>query len=121
MGFTDVYFCPLLANDLAHLLILMLEKNLSGVYHVVSRECLSKYDFGLRVAQRFGLDASLITPASVEKGGLKAVRSPNLTLHTDKLAHALGIQTPDVNSGLERFHAQFQQGYAERIRRMATS
>ena len=50
MGFTDVYFCPLLANDLAAIFLKMLQRNLSGLYHVVSRECLSKYEFGVRLA-----------------------------------------------------------------------
>ena len=54
MGFTDVYFCPLLANDLALIFLQMLELGLSGLYHVVSSECLSKYAFGVRIARRFG-------------------------------------------------------------------
>jgi dTDP-4-dehydrorhamnose reductase len=118
-GFTDVFFCPLLANDLAHLLVKMLQLKLSGLYHVVSPECLSKYEFGLRVAGKFGLDASLITPTSVERGGLLAARSPNLTLRTDKLAHSLGEPLPTVSEGLERFYLQYLDGYPERIHRMA--
>jgi dTDP-4-dehydrorhamnose reductase len=118
-GFTDVYFCPLLVNDLASLLVNMLQARLSGLYHVVSPECLSKYEFGLRVANIFGLDASLINPTSVERGGLLAARSPNLTLRTDKLAHALGELLPTVSGGLERFYQQYLDGYPEQIRRMA--
>ncbi len=118
-GFTDVFFCPLLANDLAHLLVKMLKLNLSGLYHVVSPECLSKYEFGLRVAGKFGLDASLITPTTVERGGLLAARSPNLTLLTDKLAHSLREPLPTVSEGVERFYLQYLDGYPERIRRMA--
>ena len=56
MGFTDVIFCPLLVNDLAELLLEMLEKDLHGIYHVVSREHQSKYSFGVMLARRFGLD-----------------------------------------------------------------
>jgi dTDP-4-dehydrorhamnose reductase len=119
MGFTDVFFCPLLATDLAAILIKMLELELTGLYHVVSRECLSKHEFGIRVAHTFNLDASLITPVSVEQSGLVATRSPNLTLRTDKLAHALREQPPDVADGLERFHRQFMDGYPQRIQRMA--
>ena len=73
MGFTDVFFCPLLANDLADIFVQMLEMNLSGLYHVVSSESLSKYDFGVRLAQRFNLDSGLINPTSVAQSGLKAV------------------------------------------------
>jgi dTDP-4-dehydrorhamnose reductase len=120
MGFTDVFFCPLLANDLAQILIQMLEKRLSGLYHVVSRECISKYTFGVRLARRFGLDENLIRPASVNQAGLKAARSPLLTLQTGKLARALGAQPPDLSTGLERFYTLYQQGYPQKIKDLST-
>ncbi|MGW8250114.1 MAG: SDR family oxidoreductase [Anaerolineales bacterium] len=120
MGFTDVMFCPLLATDLAAILVKMLERELSGLYHVVSRECLSKYEFGLQVARKFDLDESLINPVSVVQSGLLAARSPKLTLRTDKLARDLGEPPPDVDAGLGRFYHQYLEGYPERIRRMAT-
>jgi dTDP-4-dehydrorhamnose reductase len=115
-GFTDVFFCPLLANDIAPILYRMLEKGLSGLYHVVSSECVSKYEFGVRIARRFGLDESLITPSSVTQAGLKAARSPNLTLRTDKLEAALGGPPPDLSTGIEGFYTLYQQGYPQRIR-----
>ncbi len=113
LGFTDVFFCPILANDIAPILIRMLEKKLSGLYHVVSRECTTKYEFGVRIARRFGLDESLITPSSVAEAGLKAVRSPKLTLRTDKLAAALGEPPPDLSTGIEGFYTLYQQGYPQ--------
>jgi dTDP-4-dehydrorhamnose reductase len=116
MGFTDVFFCPLLANDLGQILMHMLEKRLSGLYHVVSRECISKYTFGVRLARHFGLDENLIRPASVSEAGLKAARSPRLTLQTGKLAQALGVPPPDLSTGLERFYTLYQQGYPQRIK-----
>jgi len=115
-GFTDVFFCPLLANDIAPILLSMLEKGLSGLYHVVSSEWVSKYEFGVRIARRFGLDESLITPSSVTEAGLKAARSPNLTLRTAKLAAALGEPPPDLSTGIEGFYTLYQQGYPQRIR-----
>ena len=118
MGFTDIVFCPLLANHLAQILIKMLENDLSGLYHVVSRECLSKYTFGLRVADMFGLNSSLITPTSVQQSDLTATRSPNLSLRSDKLASALREQTPDVTSGLERFYELYLQGYSQMLKRL---
>jgi dTDP-4-dehydrorhamnose reductase len=111
MGFTDVFFCPLLANDLANILVRMLESNQSGLYHVVSSESLSKYDFGLRLAERFNLDGSLIIPSSVTQAGLKAARSLNLTLRSDKLVHALGEPIPNLSTGLDKFYTLYQQGY----------
>ncbi len=49
MGFTDVYFCPLLVNDLVDILMEMIKKDLSGIYHTLSSECLSKYEFGVEL------------------------------------------------------------------------
>lgn len=116
-GFTDVVFCPLEVNDLAEILLEMAQRGLSGLYHVVSSESLSKYDFGSRIARRFGFDEGLITPVSWQEGGLLAKRSPDLRLDTGKLRLALGRPLPDQAAGLERFYTLYQQGYPERIRR----
>ncbi|MBN1666785.1 MAG: SDR family oxidoreductase [Anaerolineales bacterium] len=119
MGFTDVYFCPLLANDLGRIFLAMLEKGLVGLYHVLSPQCISKYDFGVALAQQFGLDASLIQPTSVQQSGLKAARSPNLTLKIDKLMRDLGDSPPSIFTGLARLHTLYQQGYPQYLQRIA--
>lgn len=121
MGFTDVFFCPLLVNHLADIFITMLEKNLSGLYHVVSSESLSKYDFGVRLARRFNLDSSLINPTSVVQSGLKASRSPNLTLRSDKLACSLGEPLPTISTGLDRLFTLYQQGYPQMLRTLGAN
>ncbi len=121
MGFTDVFFCPLLANDLAAIFEQMLESKLGGLYHVVSSEHINKYEFGLRLAQRFGLDGSLIRPTSLTQAGLKAARSPNLTLRSDKLSQALGERLPGIDEGLDRFYALYQQGYPQMLYSLETS
>ena len=118
MGFTDVFFCPLLANHLAQIFIKMLDKKLSGLYHVVSSECLSKYEFGLRIAQRFNLDGNLIRPTSISQSGLRATRSPNLTLRCDKLSQALGETLPNQSTGLEELFTLYQQGYPQKLHEM---
>ena len=139
MGFTDVYFCPLLANDLARVLMKMVAMKLSGVYHVVSPAAASKYEFGVAIARRFGLDESLVTPTGVAASGLKAPRSPNLTLRTDKLRAALfhrvedtgdmnvaqpsyirGIkgELPSWQEGLVRFYELYQSGYPQMLKQL---
>jgi dTDP-4-dehydrorhamnose reductase len=121
MGFTDVCFCPLLANDLADIFVRMLALELHGVYHVVSSEALSKYDFGVRLAHRFDLDTNLISPTSVREAGLKARRSPNLSLRTDKLAEALGATLPRVSTGIIKLYTLYQQGYPQLLHKMKAS
>jgi dTDP-4-dehydrorhamnose reductase len=118
-GFTDVFFCPLLVNQLAHILLRMLEKNLSGLYHVVCSQSTSKYEFGMMLARKFGLDNSLITPSSINLARLKAARSPHLTLQVDKVNQALGESMPDLSSGLEHFYKLYQLNYPAYLRELA--
>ena len=74
----DVFFCPLEVNMLGDLLLEMTQRGLEGLYHVVSPECLSKYDFGRAVARAFGFDERLVLPTRVSESGLNAARSPDL-------------------------------------------
>lgn len=115
-GFTDVYFCPMFVGDLAETLLRMLDKGLSGLYHVVGSEALSKYEFGRRIAHQFRFDERLIRPISVEQSELIAKRSHNLRLSIHKLSTDLGMEIPAVSTGLEQFYAQARQDYPQKMR-----
>lgn len=116
IGFDDVSFCPMLVNHLGETLIKMLEANLHGLYHVVGAEAMTKYQFGVEIARKFGLDASLISPASVDQSALAARRSHNLHLSIHKLSTDLSSVLPNFSTGVEQFYSQFEQGYPQRIR-----
>ncbi len=118
-GFTDVFFCPLEVTVLAETLMRLVGAHCSGIYHVVSGECLSKYEFGCAVARRFGLDEGLIQPVSVHEGGLLAARSPDLRLRTDKLAGVLGSPAPDQKTSMQRFFELYQAGHPQQLRALA--
>jgi dTDP-4-dehydrorhamnose reductase len=115
-GFTDVMFCPMLVNDTARILIKMLQKNLSGLYHTVGPQAMSKYQFGVEIAREFGFNKRDITPKSVNTSSLTARRSLNLCLSTQKLSTALGTPLPEFSTGLHEFYTQFQHGYPQIIR-----
>jgi dTDP-4-dehydrorhamnose reductase len=112
-GFTDLIFCPLLVNDMTEIFFRMLDRRLSGLYHVVSAECQSKYSFGRMLARHFGFDENLISPASYQIAGLKAPRSPHLTLCADKLSTALGETMPGQEQAMRRYHELYCQGYPQ--------
>ena len=118
-GFVDVVFCPMLVNQLARLLLVMLRGGLGGLYHVVGSAPMSKYQFGVRIARRFGLGEDRITARSVADSDLTARRSHNLTLSVHKLSTAVAGPIPSFSRGLDEFHAQYQKGYPQRIRSYA--
>jgi len=115
-GFTDVIFCPMWVTDLAGLLLEMLEKRLHGLYHAVGPQAMSKYQFGVEVARKFGFSRDQVQARSVDASTLVAQRSHNLWLSTHRLSTALGHPLPDFSTGLEGFYQQFQQGYPQKIR-----
>jgi len=115
-GFSDVHFCTMFVGDLADTLIRMLEKGLSGLYHTVGSETITKYEFGVCIARQFGYDPGLVIPTSVKESGLKAKRSRNLRLSVHKLSTDLGTAIPGVSTGIEKFYTQAQQGYPQKMR-----
>jgi dTDP-4-dehydrorhamnose reductase len=117
-GFADVFVSPILATDLAAMLLRMLQAGLSGLYHVAGAECVSKHAFGIHVAGAFGLDAGLIRPASVDEAGLRAPRPKKLCLRCDRASRALGMRMPGLEEGLTRFRMQRSDGHRDRLHAM---
>jgi dTDP-4-dehydrorhamnose reductase len=94
----------------------MLQKKLSGLYHVVGPQAMSKYQFGVEIARRFELKEGEISPKSILSSSLTARRAHNLCLSTHKLSTALGESLPEFSTGLNEFYTQFEQGYPQKIR-----
>jgi dTDP-4-dehydrorhamnose reductase len=115
-GFTDVLFCPLDSNEISEFLLRMMKAGLTGLYHVVGGECISKYEFGMKIAKRFNLDPELISPASVDDHGLSAPRSHSLCLDVSKVERALDDSMPDSSSSIDSFYTAYQQGYPQQLR-----
>jgi dTDP-4-dehydrorhamnose reductase len=114
-GFTDMFFSPLYVAHLAEVLLEMLQKRLSGIYHVYAPESLSKYDFGIRLAHEFGLDASLTHPISAIDSDLPIRLSLNLSMNTDKLQAALGRPLPNHAEGLRALQADLDTGLRQML------
>lgn len=115
-GFTDVYFSPLYVHDLARILVKFLASEETGLIHVFGSRVLSKYEFGVEIANAFGFDPAMVHPTSWRDSGLTAVRSPNLIMNIDRLTKFLGGNVPDGVQGLAEFRADLAAGLPERIR-----
>lgn len=112
-GFTDVFFCPIFVQDVASVILEMLDHELTGLYHVVGSEKISKYEFAVRLAERFGLDSQLVVPALSAQAKLRAARPLDTSLKTEKVARTLGHAMPDLESGLHRFKRFYDSGRRE--------
>ena len=115
-GFCDVIFCPMLVNDLAEILLALLDRDLAGLYHVVGAEPVSKYEFARQVASTFGFDPGQVVSTYLAAARLKAQRPRNSSLNTAKASAVLGRSMPNVEAGLRRFAQLRENGYVDRIK-----
>ena len=115
-GFVDTFVAPLVANDLAELILAMAGLPLRGLYHANASECLSKYEFGRRLAHLFGFDEALVEPVPVDEAGLLARRPRNLCLDCSKLRSEIGRTLPTVDQGLARFRRLREIGYVDELK-----
>ncbi len=87
--FTDEYRSPIWVEDLAGGIVRLAEAEVGGVVHLAGTQGLSRYQLGVFLAERLGLDPAGITPGLQEESGL--VRPKDCTLNVNK-ATGLGVR-----------------------------
>lgn len=115
-GFADVYFSPLLADDLSEVLLDLVEREAHGIFNVGAAEGVSKYDFACRVAELFALPRERIECGSIARATLKAPRPRNTTLNVAKAESRLGQPMPGIDAGLRQFKQLRESGAAQRLK-----
>jgi dTDP-4-dehydrorhamnose reductase len=101
MGFTDVYFSPVGASQIARFLLDPRSKEVSGVLNFASKEVITKFEFLRMVAKCRGLDQSTVIPASILDSELRVKRPNYLALDSTRLSHELGYSLPTLEAMLE--------------------
>ncbi|MCK5643854.1 MAG: sugar nucleotide-binding protein, partial [Gammaproteobacteria bacterium] len=106
-GFTDVYFSSIYTLSLAELIDECLKKNLSGIFNCACQDSMTKFQFGQRLADIFGLDQSLIEPITLNEAKLNAPRGKDLRLDVNRLSEVLDQKIPSMENCLQRFHSDW--------------
>lgn len=99
----DQFRTPTFTEDLAKGILLILEKNARGIYHISGKDLLTPYDIALKTAAHFRLDNSLIEKADVTSFSQPAVRPPRTGFHIDKARRDLGYEPLSFDEGLKKF------------------
>ena len=98
-GYTDFIVSSLYVQHLIQGMWML--RDTSGIVHVAAADSLSKYEFGLQVAEIFGLDAALITPQSAGLGTLGTDRRRNLSLSVERYSQLIG-DLPTQRCGIDQ-------------------
>jgi dTDP-4-dehydrorhamnose reductase len=106
----DQFGNPTLADDLAYALVRGVDLGRTGVFHVAGRDIISRYEFAVRIARVFNLDASLISPIKTAQLRQPAQRPLKSGLITLKAEVALGMRPSTVEQGLAVLKNQLSRG-----------
>ena len=99
--FTDEFRTPASARAASGGLLLAIEKQVQGVLHLGGKERISRYDFGLLLADILQLSTDLIKPGKQADVVMVAPRSPDTSLDSSK-AFTLGYQPLSLREELNQ-------------------
>ena len=99
----DHYNSPTFANELAEMIMRLVEVDASGVYHVAGGERVSRYEFATKVAEVFQLDKAFILPVKMNDLGVWIARRPrDSSLCLNKFCMQTGIRSIPLNQALNK-------------------
>ncbi len=113
--FDDVYYTPILAEALIETVYELIEKKATGIYQVVGDERISKYEFGMAIAQHFGLNKALIRRVKMADKPHLVQRPHDMSLSNKKASLRLGHPLGTIDQHLNRLFEQEKSGFINEI------
>jgi len=101
----DLYSTPTYAGSLSKMIIKLIEKNASGLYHGAGSEFINRYDYVNKIADIFGLDKTLIQKVKLKDLKLKAKRPKKGGLKIDKIKKENIVTLCNCEQGLKLLNA----------------
>ena len=98
--FFDVFYTPILIEKLVEIIDKLVALNSYGIFNIVSDDRISKFDFGIKLADVFGFDHSLISPVSINTRRDLVMRPGDMSLNNEKATNLLGNPFGKVSSHL---------------------
>lgn len=113
--FTDVYYTPVLIQAAVEAIHAILEKQAAGIFNVVGSERISKFEFGMQIAEMFELDPSYISPGHMGDQPSIVRRPLDMSLSDQKIVNVLGRNLGSVKQHLTQLRQQERDGQAKEI------
>jgi len=106
---TDQFASATLVDSLAESILKMVESDNSGLYHVSGLSCESRYDFTIKLAEKFGYDSSLISPITSGSFIQKAKRPSYSCLSCEKAIKDFGLKLLTTDESLDVMKKQMEK------------
>jgi len=97
----DIYCNPLLVNDCAKIILKIIDKNLNGVFNIAGSEIVSRYEFGLKIAELTNYDKSKIKAVPNSYFKEIAPRPKNTSFDIIKIRKVLNYIPANISQGIK--------------------
>lgn len=115
-AFRDIYFSPILVNNLGEAILELHNLRYKGILHIAGSESCSKLDFAKTLARIFNLDHRLIEPISIDDLNWRAKRAKKMTLNTERARCLLKTKLLNIKGGLKEFKELRDKGFIKKLR-----
>ena len=99
--FHDVLFSPITPRQLARVMGKLIAEDISGLWHVSSRNPISKYDFGKQLITDLGRDLSQLGSISITDRQFLAKRSKDQSLSSSRVERKFKLLLPNSREVIE--------------------
>jgi dTDP-4-dehydrorhamnose reductase len=113
--FKDIYYTPMLIEDLVYTVHELVYKKAKGIFNVVGDDRISKYDFGLKLAKEFNLDNDLIDEAKIISESSLIARPHDMSLSNQKISSYLGRKMGGLDEHILKLKVQEVNGLAKEL------
>ena len=113
--FFDVFYTPILIEKLVEIINKLVALNSYGIFNIVSDDRISKFDFGIKIADVFGFNHSLISPVSINTRNDLVMRPADMSLNNEKTTKLLEGPLGKVSSHLILLKKQLSDNRYKKI------
>ncbi len=113
--FSDVFFTPILVDELSKRTHQLIDANATGIFNVTSNERISKYEFGIKLAKCFNLDSGLINEISINDKLNLVKRPKDMSLSNAKLCQILNCKVASLDEQLQILKEQENKAAANQV------
>ena len=106
--YDNVIFCPLYVTEIVNAAHLLLASGSTGIFNLASSDAISKYNFGIKLADQFNLDKNLIDRGSYDEK--KEIARPlDMSLNNRKFLDQCGIDALPIDRSIALLHREFEK------------
>jgi dTDP-4-dehydrorhamnose reductase len=110
---TDQWNTPTLNTSLAEMTLEVIERRLTGMYHLCGATRVSRFEFARQIADAFGLNKGLIDKARSSQFTWPAKRPADSSLDTSKAQRTLKCKPLLISDAIERLKLELSQAGKE--------